>query len=294
MKLLVKLLLLALVIYYVPKFCHKQTDGFMIGKIHSHLPFDPRWEVEDSEEVNLSNLFSQPFTYLASGGQCYAFVSADEKYVVKFFKHHLRRLPFLVKHLPLPSSLAEKRADQLARRKKKLLRDFRSYKLAYEELKEETGLIFVHLNSTKDLNCSAVLIDKLGIRHTVNLDQVEFILQKKGTLALSYLDDLIHKGELEKAKEGVESLVNLVLSRCQKGIFDEDAKIHRNFGFVDGQAMLIDVGRLKPDPRRKDKSVQRADLEKIVAPLRAHLHSLLPELALHLNTYIEKRWDEES
>ncbi|NGX37329.1 MAG: hypothetical protein K1000chlam2_00483 [Chlamydiae bacterium] len=281
-----QLLLLALAIHYIPKFCRSKTAGFTIPNIQSHLAYNSDWEVANPP---LPEIFNQSFSYFSAGGQCYVFLSEDGNYVLKFFKHHQRRLPFLVEYLPLPAKWAAKREKQRARRLKKLQRDYRSYKLAIEQLEEETGLLYVHLNQTTDLKKSARIIDKLNITHRVPLDQVGFIVQKRASLALPHLSELIEAHDIPLAKSAIESVCNLILTRCEKGIYDEDAKIHRNFGFIDNRAILIDVGRLRPDPRRTDPKIQQADLFKITKRLDDYLSSMSPELSEHLHTYLQER-----
>ena len=291
MKFLIKLLGLVALAYFVPKFCHKQTDGFTLSKIHSNLSYNPKWEVcEKNNEPpqRLDQIFSQRFTYLGSGGQCYAFVSEDNKYVIKFFKHHLRRVSPLIKYLPLPPKLAEKRNLQKIKRTKKLQRDFNSYVLAYTHLFEESGLLYLHLNKTGSLHQIARVIDKLSIEHKIDLDKVEFILQKKGNLALTHLQKLIQEEKFTKAKEAIESICDLILIRCNKGIYDEDAKIHRNFGFIGNRAILIDIGRLKIDESRKNPKVQQRDLREITQRLENYLEEMSPQLAKHLNHYLSE------
>lgn len=254
-----------------------QTDGFSILKIHSRFPNDPTF---DTISPPLPDIFSQPFTYLGSGGQAYAFVSADGNYVLKFFKHHHHTTSKLKRLLP------SKHKRQLKREKKRL-RDLSSYKLAMEILPKETGLLYVHLNTTDYLNTRVTIYDKLHIAHELNLDEVPFVLQKKATLAYSYLDELIKNGMLEEAQEAIDSICHLIISRCRQGIYDEDPRIHRNVGFINGKAMLIDVGRLKPDPRRHDPQTQRDDLIKITKRLEIHLRQKSPQLADYLNDHVE-------
>src|ERR1700690_2519160 len=70
-------------------FCCR-TTGFSLDKIASHLSYNPEWEVEAlterQREVLVQKVFSQAYYYLASGNQCYAFISEDRQYVLKFFK----------------------------------------------------------------------------------------------------------------------------------------------------------------------------------------------------------------
>jgi len=275
----IRLLALCLIIYYVPKFCYSKTEGFALTKIHSHLTHDPRWEVDNSP---LPAVFEQKFTYLAAGGQAYAFVSEDGQYVLKFFKHHLRRIPLWLKVLPLHGNLATKRTTQKQKRARKLVRDFTSYKIALENFPEETGLLYVHLNKTNTLKTHAKIIDKIGIEHQVNLDKVEFVLQKKADLAIPHLKKLIHEQNLSDAKNCIDSICELIYTRCEKSIYDEDPRIHRNVGFLENKAILIDVGRLKFDPRREDPRIQKQDVIKITSPLLSFLEENSPPLADYL------------
>lgn len=222
----------------------------MMG-IQSHYPYNGAWDVQNPP---LPDVFEQRFVYLAAGGQCFAFLSEDGKYVLKFFKHPL----------------------------KKLNRDYSSYKLAMEKLPEETGLLFVHLNKTKNLEKKARIVDKLGIEHRVDLDRHDFILQKRAVMTYPHLLHLVQANDLEGAKEAIDSICALILNRCQKGIHDDDAKIHRNCGFIDNQAVIIDVGRFRPDVRRLDPKVQSADLIRCTEKLKAYLEEISPELALYL------------
>lgn len=275
----IQLLILLIGIFFLPKFCRNQTDGFQVSNIHSHLAHDEKWEVKCEA---LPEIFDQKFTYLASGGQAYAFVSEDGKYVVKFFKHHLRRLPLWLKALPLPENLAKRREATKAKRQRKFLRDFTSYKLSYELLPKETGILYVHLNKTDTLKTKAQIIDKLQIEHSIDLDKVEFVIQKRADLVFPYFTKLIEEGEIEKSKKCIHSILELVKTRCAKGIYDEDPRLHRNFGFVDDRAIVIDVGRLRPDPSRKDPQVVSQDLAKITASLQTFLEVASPELATYL------------
>lgn len=272
-----KIAIIALCLFWLPHFCHDKTDGFTILRIQSELPKSEGISTEAPPDV-----FSQEFTYLGSGGQAYAFVSKDNQYVLKFFKHHHHTLPFWRSLLP-KASIREKK------REKKRLRDFTSYRLCMEQLPEESGLLYVHLEKTDHLKTEVRIIDKIQIAHKIDLDSTAFILQKRATLAYEHLDALIERGDLLKAQEALISICDLVISRCQKGIYDEDPKIHRNFGFVDGKAILIDVGRLKRDPCRIDPRIQHSDLIQITSRLKTHLETRCPQLATFLEDYVESQ-----
>ncbi|HSX03462.1 MAG TPA: hypothetical protein VLG76_01900, partial [Rhabdochlamydiaceae bacterium] len=194
------------------------------------------------------------FYYLASGGQAWVFVSEDQKFVLKFFKAHLRK------------------------RKAKFERDFKSCKLAFDELKNETGLVYLHLNKSADLHLMAKVVDKLHIEHQIDLDKTEFLVQKKATLLYDHIQKLMNEGKAQEAKQALSAVCRLILKRCEKGIFDEDPRIQCNLGFIGNEAILIDTGRLKWDLKRKNPEVYRQDLKKITYKLKSWLSDHYPEL----------------
>lgn len=267
------------------RFCEARTDAFTIARIHSDLPYNAAWATPlpvGAEKEELTALLSQPFHYLGCGGQCFAFVSEDGETVIKFFKHRIRKPRSLLLFRPLPAPLEPIRLRKLNKILFKLNRDFNSYKLAYEELSQETGILYLHLNKTEGFNQTITLYDKLHIAHQIDLDQVEFIIQKKAEMAYPYLDRLIRDKQIENAERAIDSLLAVILSRCQKGIYDEDAKIHRNFGFIDGKAVVIDVGRFRGDISRIHPEVYRKDLLDITKSLHLYLEKESPELAAYL------------
>lgn len=275
--------------HFTAGFCRKKTDAFTMERIHSDLTFNPAWATpvpSGKERQDLQRILSQEFHYLGCGGQCFAFVSEDGQYVIKFFKHKIRKpLSALLLHT-LPAPLEALRARKLGKILSKLERDFTSYKIAYDELKQETGILYIHLNKTQELDQQLLLRDKLNIAHKIDLDGIEFILQKKADMAYTYLDPLFHAKKLKEAEAAIDSLIDVIVSRCHKGIFDEDAKIHRNFGFIQGQAVVIDVGRFRRDAQRKDPLVYRKDVSAITRTLRLYLEERCPELIPHLEEKI--------
>ena len=98
----------AVVFYYIGSFCDQQTDRFSIARIHSDLPFNPAWEtafLSAEKKAELRKLLDQKFHYLGCGGQCFAFASEDGSYVVKFFKHKVRKPFLLLLNMSLPVQL---------------------------------------------------------------------------------------------------------------------------------------------------------------------------------------------
>lgn len=270
------LLIFPFLVWGLERFCHHQTEGFSLNRVQSYLSFHPEWEVpplppQELEEIKA--LLRQKFTYLARGAQAYAFMSEDGLYVIKLFQHYRMRPPFWASWLP--SHFSEKK---IAKRKALLHHDFDSYAIAYNYLREETGLVCLHLNKTTLFNQNITLVDKLGIAHVVPLDNLEFLVQKRATLAYSVLQALMREGKMEEAQNKVALLLALVLKRCQKGIFDKDPDFSTNFGFCDDKAIQIDVGRFRLDPSRSSPEVFTIDLIHAFDPFKMWLETHYPPL----------------
>ena len=145
-------------------FCCRHR-GFSVDKITSKLFYEEDWEIEPlsqkEQEFLQQDVFGQTFYYLGAGLQWYAFVSEDQKYVLKFFKmHHLMPKDWLNN---FPFSLFENYRFKHVDKKKQLLEViFNSVKFSYDHIKRETGLIYVHLNKTHLLKQKIHLIDQSG------------------------------------------------------------------------------------------------------------------------------------
>jgi hypothetical protein len=270
------------------RFCQQKTDGFSIALIHSGLVFNPAWETAPPSletKAELDRVFSQKFHYLGFGGQCFAFVSDDNKYVIKFFKFRLFRKPhhFLLTH-PLPSVAELSRLRKLDRTLFKLQRDFTSYKIAYEELQEEAGLLYLHLNKGTELKRTVRIIDKIGIEHEIDLDNIEFAVQRKAEPIFPRIDAFMAKGDLAAAKQSLHAILQAIVDRSQKGVFDEDPRLYNNLGFVGQKAIFIDIGRFVRAPSLKDPAVYLADLKRIIdKSLRRWLKDNHPQLIPYLD-----------
>jgi hypothetical protein len=229
---------------FLDSFCKKQTDGFTLLGIQSSRPYNPKWDVHPLSSAELkeaADALSQKFHYLSCGQQSYVFLSEDKQYVIKFFKQKIYDLP-LFDSIP-HSWLTRSQQKKIAKKRDKLHRDFTSYKLAFDELKDETALILVHLNKTDFLQKKLCIVDKLHIEHQIDLDNIEFILQKKAELVCPRLDRLVKEGKIAQARESLSSLLQLLLTRYKKGIFDSDPDFDKNFGFINDHPVQIDIGR---------------------------------------------------
>jgi hypothetical protein len=285
-----KVLLFVALIVGIERFCHKQTEGFRLHKIASTLPFNPNWEVTSlspEETAQVDAILDQRFFFLASGGQSYAFVSEDGQTILKVFKqHHLRTWKWL-KSFPLPQALHHYRRKFVRKREQKLPFFFTSCKIAFEDFKDRTGLLYLHLNKTAHLKKQLTIVDKLGIAYSIDLDSTEFALQKKAELAYPKLERLAKAGQLDTAKECLNSLLELILERSKRGISDRDPNIRRNIGFIGNHAVEVDLGSFSKDPFLMRTYAYKAELYYQTLGLKdwvkEHFFSLYP----YLNERIE-------
>ena len=269
----------------------KKNKSFSVQMILSTLPACPAWTTPApswEEREQLLEIFSQNFHYLDRGGQSAVFASDDGEYVLKFYRFpsHLRPAGWL-KH-PFAYHFHTGRKEIKKHNAEKLKITFSSFLLASTHLKEESGLLFTHLNPTKELHLFVRIVDYLGSHYRVNLDQVAFLLQKRAEGIFPTLATLIKAGKPEEAKRHLKSLLHLLLVRCNKGIADLDALLEQNYGFSKERAIHIDVGRLALDETFKKKEKRKEHFHSVLWRLREWLKESAPELSLYFEESMEE------
>jgi hypothetical protein len=291
-KICLKIFGFLIVCVLLKKFCHSKTDGFALHKIRSSLSYCSDWEVpsstlQDNEEI--AAILDQPFYYLSKGAQSYVFASKDGQTVIKFFRVYHLQPPLWMRILPFPPPLQPYQICKMIEKRRGLDKDFNSYKLAFQELKNETGLLYIHLNKTDYLKKSLTIFDKIGIGHQLDLDQMEFLIQKKASLVFPSITDLVKTEGIESAKEAISALVKLlVLIRCEKGIFDKDPELNTNFGFLHKIPLQIDVGRFRLAQAHKNPEDYHDDVIRITDNFRQWLDKNYPPLSEHLLSEIQQ------
>lgn len=198
------------------------------------------WSLDKRSEIDA--ILSQSFTFLDSGGQCYAFVSQDGKTILKLFKHHHIRMWNFLNRITFPHLLHASIQALLEKKIHQSPQFFESCTIAYKHFKERSALIYLHLNKTRYFKKKLSIIDKLGITHLIDLDTTDFALQKRVELSHYKFKTLIQNHDLDSAKACIDSTIALIIERCQKGIVDRDPNMRRNIGFLGTKAVEIDLG----------------------------------------------------
>ncbi len=290
LKYLLLVLIMIPVLYGSGRLYYYITDGFTIDNITSAFPYDSRWAVRplSSDEQTLAySILDQKFSYLGKGCQSYVFLSADKKYVLKFFKYQrFRTQPWVDFFSFIP--FVENYLDQkVVKKRTKREGFFASWKLAFEELKEETGLIFVHLNKTQTLQKELIFTDKMGFEHQVELDDMEFLIQRKATMLCPYIQSLMKEQKVDEAKKLLSSIISMVLSEYDRGLADNDHALMQNTGVYNGMPIHIDVGQFVRNEQVRNPETYNQELFNKTFKFRRWLHKEYPELADYLETELK-------
>lgn len=236
------------------RFCYYQTGGFRLSKASTLHLYD-----FSSPFIEPPCNLDQPFHYLGKGVQFYVFVGEDRQTILKLFKHHHSGLSTDNLKKVLPDWII---APILERREKRVTHLFRSSLIALQQLSEETAILYTHLNKSDDQLGTTKIFDKLGIVHNLNLDQTEFIIQKRAKPLEEGLHELFSTNQVEEAISRMQKLAALIETRRNKGIKNKDRRILRNCGFLNDAPLEIDVGSYvyakKTTPLKAEKEKKKA------------------------------------
>ncbi len=232
---------------------------------------------DEAAKQEALEILKQRFTYLGAGNQATAYESADHKYVIKFFNPHRLINPAWFHSLPKLLRFNSRKwiLNSYLRKKKRLEKHFTCYEFSLKDLKEETGIIYNHLDPGTKLSQTIEIIHQDGKLYRFNVDPYPFVLQKKVELVLPYLEKLIREGKIEEAKEATRQIYALFLSRTQKGYRDRSQSLEKNFGFANGKAIQLDTGRIHKY-EAVSQNIQQ-EMERVISHIKPSL-SPYPEL----------------
>jgi hypothetical protein len=274
---------------------YRLTDDFRLSNITYDLPHESRWEtppLTTEEKQHLATLLNQKFYYLGKGAQSYAFVSEDQLYVIKFFKFkHLKPNVFVDLLPPIPPFKKYKH-QSIERKERKLIGVFDGYALAYREHREDSALLFLHLLPTDTLRQTVTLVDKIGIERQVNLDEMVFLVQKKGETLRNRLRHLLNENRLEEAKQTLAGVLQMYLSEYKKGLYDRDHGVMQNTGFVGDQPFHLDVGKFSHDDRMQNMAFYKKDFEHVIWKMDHWIKESYPQYDAELSPFLAEQYQQ--
>lgn len=263
--------------YLVARFCHHQTKGFTLGKIQNNTYELSTPAISLEKKSELEELLKQKYSYFSRGLQSFCFLSEDGKTVLKLFNNRYQTKIAFWKYVSCLPFFHKTASDKITYLKSKLKMTFDSYQIASELFPQETALIYFQAHPSLQINAAITLVDNLGIKHTVDLNQCAFILQKKAVPFYSYLEQLIHDQDWVQCRQIIYKLFDLSLLRLKQGISNRDPLIRTNFGVIAGEPIYIDVGPFV----RNDSSLNHTQAQKELASMFLGLKHWLEKKQLY-------------
>jgi hypothetical protein len=271
--------------YAAGRLYYRVTGGFTMSNIEAEIPYNAKWDMHplsSSEKEEINQALNQPFTYLGKGCQAYVFASNDGQYVIKFFKYQRFRPQAWINLFTFLPSVANYQVVKAQEKNEKLNKVFTSWKIAYEVLKNETGVVYVHLNKTPEWNQFLTIRDKMGFFHRVDLDQTEFMLQKRATMLCPTIDQLMAKDKTEEATLLIDRLLTMLLLEYGAGYADNDHALMQNTGVLNGFPIHVDVGQFIHNASVQAPKVYKQELYDKTFQFHRWLKESYPTLASHL------------
>jgi hypothetical protein len=267
----------------VGRLYYELTDGFWESNIKSELQANDK-RLNAGDEKLAAQILNQPFHYLAKGCQAYCFISEDGQYVLKFFKYQrYQTSPFLepFRFIPKVDKYVKERK---AHKMEKLEFFMQAWVIASQKLSNESGLIYVHLNKSDHLKKPIVIYDKLGMKHVLESDQMEFLIQRTA----EPLTKKLVKVNNEDGKALIDDLLNILVQEYKMGVGDHDPALLQNTGAYNNKPFHIDVGQFYLNPSFQSEKGYYQDLFNRTYEMREWLKERRPELEQHLTQKLKE------
>ncbi|MEX0962282.1 MAG: hypothetical protein WDZ28_05455 [Simkaniaceae bacterium] len=275
-----------LALFAVERTIHSLTDGFTISRI---TPEKNKLQLIPSEAEtppDLQKIFDQKFHYMNCGSEVYVFQSEDQNYVLKFIKQHRYQMPLFFNLLPLPKSLKKIRNTRQTKKNQALLRIQQSCVLSSTVFKEDTGVIYTHIEPTDHLKSVVKIIDRSHIEHSINLDKAQFVLQRKAESTAGKFLKFRSNEEHEKAKQAFDELLSLSEKRSLLGYYDKDPDLINNFGFIGTKPIEIDTAGFSPYSHKDPRRFYYKEIHKIKGKALPWFEKNYPEIADYVNVQL--------
>jgi hypothetical protein len=269
---MLKILLALLLLCGIYFFCEWQTCGFRLYHLLSNIP-------PNLDSPPIANpLLEQRFHFLGKGGFCYAFLGEDQKTVLKFYKHTYLSPRALLSDFSLNKLLLRGSVDPKALTPR-LAFAFQSTELLFSRAQTAAGLLFLHLHKSASPK-SVTLLDALGIRHTLDLSQTEFVLQERAEPLIRYLQRAMQEMREQDARYAIDSYLHCLLTLCKQGLRDLDRGFRRNYGILadktviamDISSFVEDLSLQRPGPCKKEIVLKSHNLGKWLKKHHPNLH----------------------
>lgn len=179
----------------------------------------------EQPSARVIDLVLQPWEPLSENSSFFVFRGTRSRHVLKLFKDAAG-----------VHRIAKDWAPEMEWSERFVEHSLTSAQLAWRELRRDTGLVWLDFGGTQ---FSSV---HLG-GEEFELDGAPFILQRRAVVIRLRLDAFIEQGDFLLAKRVMDDVIALMQKLWIKGISDQDGHILDNFGYVDGDRLImLDVG----------------------------------------------------
>lgn len=243
---------LVVAVFAIPNGYRHYAIPFRLAKLHPHIFFRPDWELSLDLQTSemIQEILSQPFTYVARGRQSFVFESQDGSYVLKLFRFD--------SYTPGKAliSYVKKCLGKTLPRKICFLETLAACKLSFDSLRDETGIIWVHLNPRAGVWPSFQVRDKLGFSHRIDPAKYRFVLQKRGEKMFRALKKALRE-DRNAFQRMIQSFSFLLRAFAAKQIAVVDSKMPSNFGFLGEEAIQLDFASNIHNPELSEIQIER-------------------------------------
>lgn len=198
-------------------------------------------ENDNSEKLPsfINKFLSEDFYYLGHGCSTTAFLSADNKTVLKLFKM------------------------RDAKTEKEVKKRFTGYQIAMENNKENTGMLFWHLYKTDSPPLHVNIFDRIENQEKatfkpltpIDLNKRIFAIQLKAKNLGSLIKEAVRIKKPENIKIYLTGVFQLYEKELKRGFLDIDPNFLYNIGFIEDRAIRYDASHL-----RKVEELSKGDM----------------------------------
>jgi hypothetical protein len=251
----------------IVRYCGRDFDKganeqFTLSNCTETYENHPRWSMRpllSEEQSRIRAILNQKFSYLGQGHQAYVFASEDGQYVLKFLKYERLHPSHFVERLITWIPQAEPYLRKtIGNRAGRLEANLKSWKLAFDELADETGVLYAQINASDGWLPNTTVVDERGMGYAINMNQTLFLLQKRADLYFPRLEVAVCRHDTATAMKMIDELLAWLNAEYERGVCDEDRYVLQNTGFFEGKLVHIDVGRLVKAPYLRDDPQERA------------------------------------
>ena len=121
-------------------------------------------------------------------------------------------------------------------------------------------------------------MDCSGVSHTVELDQMEFLVQDYCELATGRIAARMKSKDVEGAKATIQALFAAIEDWSKRGVHIDNPALKRNIGFCGDKVIMFDVGSLRKDSSEMTPDQIKCEVKHVTRALGRWIGKKYPEL----------------